>query len=314
MADIFPAKLLSSIRDDVVDEEYFGFIFLYDDFSLIKKYGDDRGAKFYLRSLSKPIQASLMADFNTADYYKFTSEEIAIICASHAGTKIHTELVRSILNKACLDENSLKCPKTAPLDAVDYDGIRLSVYHNCSAKHALMLALCVQNGWDRENYTDFLHPLQKLIYKKHLELSGAKSASISLDGCGTPVFALKIDEIARMFFKLFNDKKYDFIKKAMVQNPYIAGGNNRLDSEIMTLGALNLVSKVGAGGFVLIYSIRENKILIVKMSQNNNEARRIIALNALYELGWINSNPAPREVFNSFDVPVAKYVCNFSFS
>ena len=116
-----------------------------------------------------------------------------------------------------------------------------------------------------------------------------------------------------MFFNLFNDQKFSFIKNAMVKNPYIAGGSGRLDSEIMVCGKGNLAAKVGAGGFVLIYNIKENKILIIKMSQNNNLPRRIAALNALYELKWIDENPAPVHFYNDWGEKIGNYACNFSF-
>ena len=305
--------LVYSTREQVIDEVYFGCAFLFDEFSLLKKFGDDAQKSFFMRSLSKPVQASTIADFNLISQLNLTDEEIAICCASHTGTKTHTALVRSILNKAGLDESYLKCPCAIPLDTCDFDGIKKPIYHNCSAKHALMLAISKINNWDTSSYLEISHPVQKLIQKRHLELSGAKETQISLDGCGAPVFSFKINEIAKMFFNLFNDQKFSFIKNAMVKNPYIAGGSGRLDSEIMVCGKGNLAAKVGAGGFVLIYNIKENKILIIKMSQNNNLPRRIAALNALCELKWIDENPAPAHFYNDWGEKIGNYACNFSF-
>lgn len=314
MPNITPHLLLSSFRNRVIDEQYFGFAFLFDNCSCISSYGKDNGSKFFLRSLSKPVQASLMQDFDLHNALKLSQKEIAICCASHSGTGVHIELVKNILKKSKLDETFLKCPPAEPLDKKDYDGFKKPIYHNCSAKHALMLAICKCNNWSLDNYLDFDHPLQIMIKNRHLELSGAKEIEISLDGCGAPVFALTISEIAKMFFNFLNDEKYAFILNAIVNNPYEFGGNDRLDSEIVSLGASNLVAKVGAGGFVLVYNREKDMILIVKMSQNNNLPRRIITLNALYQLGWIGQNPSPVEYFNDWGKKVGDYVCNFSFS
>ncbi len=311
MISIFPSKLLHSKRGDIIDEEYFGFIFLYENFKLLKKIGDDNSAQFYLRSLSKPVQASIMDDFDIVNKYKLSQKEIAITCASHSGTKVHVELIRSILDKFGLNENYLLCPSATPLDTRDFDGVKKPIYHNCSAKHALMLAISKVNNWNLSDYTSVSHPLQKLIYKRHLDLSGATDIQISSDGCGTPVFALKINEIAQMFFNLF--KKYPLISNAMLNNPYIIGGYDRLDSEICELAKGKLIAKVGAGGFLLVYNVEQDMILIVKMSQNNNLQRRIVALNALFELGWIKNNPAPNKIYNDLGLAVGDYVCNFSF-
>ena len=305
--------LVFSKREDVPDEAYYGCAFLYSPSNLLRKVGDDCGASFFMRSLSKPIQASLMQDFDVASRFNFSDKEIAITCASHSGTYEHIALVRSILNKADLDESYLKCPAAKPLDERDFDGNIMPICNNCSAKHALMLVISKLNGWDLSSYTDVSHPIQKLIYKRHLELSGASFAKISFDGCSAPVFALKIDEIAKMFFNFFNDEKYFFIRNAMVKNPYIMGGFGRLDTKIIELGNANLVAKVGAGGFVLVFNIKDNKILIVKMSQNNNLPREIAALNILYELGWISKNPSVQKYFNDCGQYLGDYVLNFSF-
>lgn len=311
MINIKPENILYSLRNNVVDEQFFGFIVLYENFSCIKKIGDDNNAPFYLRSLSKPVQASLIQDFNIIERLNFSCEEIAICCGSHCGTNFHVNLVRSILSKVGLSENHLLCPVAEPLDKRDYDGIKRSVYNNCSAKHALMLAICKLNNWDLSSYCDISHPLQKMIFKRHLDLSLADKIPISSDGCGTPVFALNFNEIAHMFFNLFH--KYDFILSSLIKCPYAFGGYGRLDTEIIELGRFNLVAKVGAGGFVLIYNIKEDKIFIVKMSQNNNHARRIVTLNALYQLGWIDSNPVPMQYCNDLGEIVGDYICNFSF-
>ncbi len=312
MIQIYPKKLLYSLRNDVIDEEFFGFIIHYKNFSRNKSFGDDNNAKFFLRSLSKPIQSSLMADFNTHKFFNFNEKEIAITCASHSGLKMHVDLVQSILNKINLKEENLLCPLAYPLDKSDYKD-EARIYHNCSAKHALMLALCVQNSLDIKNYTDNNHPLQKLMYEKHIELANAEDISISKDGCNTPVFALSMDETALAFFNLFNNEKYSFIKNAMLNNPNLIGGLDRLDSFIMRESNGDLIAKVGANGFILIYNNVCDEILIIKMSQNNMPQREIIALNALHQLKWLNDNKAQDKVYNSLNIEVAKYCCDFSF-
>ena len=252
-------------------------------------------------------------DCNIINDFKLTQKELAIFCASHAGDTIHLNILKNILKKHKLKTSDLNIKAINPLDLRHFKGKKTKLHNNCSAKHALMLSVSKLNGWDLASYLDISHPVQKLIYKRHLELSGTKSAQISLDGCGTPVFAFKINEIAKMFFNFFNEQKYSFIKEAMVKNPYIAGGSNRLDSEIMTIGKGTLAAKVGAGGFVLIYNIIKDEILIIKMSQNNNLPRRIAALNALYELKWIDKNPAPLDFYNDWGEKIGNYACNFSF-
>lgn len=309
-----PASLLYSLRENLIDEEYFGYLFLFEKDKRKFAFGNDFNSHFWLRSMSKPVQASTMADFDTVSYFNFNQEEVAIMCGSHAGTFEHVKVVRNILSKIGLDETALKCGVVEPLDKKDYDGVSKRIYNNCSAKHAMMLALCKQLGFNIENYLDISHPVQKLMKEKHLELSCAKSLVVSKDGCGAPVFALPFDNISKMFFNLFNDEKYDFIKNAPLKFPYIFGGNNRLDTKIIEIGKGKLFSKVGANGFVFIYNLETNENLIVKMCQNNNFAREAIVFFALSELNWTDENPFDYNIYNQLGEFVAKYYKNFSFS
>src|SRR5207302_2283618 len=55
--------------------------------------------------------------------------------------------------------------------------------HNCSGKHAGMLAACRANGWPLAGYRLPEHPLQQRI----AELIGP--AETAIDGCGLPTYA-----------------------------------------------------------------------------------------------------------------------------
>ena len=164
-------------RGDVVDQRFFGIAALYDLSSgvpvEIKKTGNDNNHPFFLRSLLKPIQASIMADYNTAEFYGFSNAELAVMQASHAGETVHTELVLSILKKTGLNEKYLKCPAIFPLNPniLQPGENPKSMHNNCSAKHAMMLAVSKQLNFSLEDYTDVNHPLQKIILKKICELS-----------------------------------------------------------------------------------------------------------------------------------------------
>ena len=160
-------------RGDVVDQRFFGIAALYDLSSgvpvEIKKTGNDNNHPFFLRSLLKPIQASIMADYNTAEFYGFSNAELAVMQASHAGETVHTELVLSILKKTGLNEKYLKCPAIFPLNPniLQPGENPKSMHNNCSAKHAMMLAVSKQLNFSLEDYTDVNHPLQKIILKKY---------------------------------------------------------------------------------------------------------------------------------------------------
>ena len=71
-----------------------------------------------------------------------------------------------------------------------------------------------------------------------------------------------------------------------------------------------MFSKVGAGGFVIIYNLEKDEILLVKMTQNNNEARKLITLNVLNNLNWLDVK-LPEYELNQQKQKVAKYCYEF---
>lgn len=320
LPEYFP--VLDLKRGDFVDQRFFGIAVLYDFSGTapieIKKIGEDEGYPFFLRSLLKPIQASIIADYNTAEFYDFSAEELAIMQASHAGEDIHTELVLSILEKIGLDEKYLKCPAIPPLnpDILKPDEKPKSAHNNCSAKHAMMLAVSKQLGFSLNDYNDANHFLQKIILNKICELSGYDEdiPPQSSDGCTVPVWALPLKNIANAFFKLYLDEKYTFLKKAYKKNPYIIGGRDasgyRQDTHIMMLNP-ELISKTGAGGFLSIYNDDKKEFLLIKMAQDNNKARFLFALGVLEKLGWIQDNPLDYNFYDEAGRAVGKYQLNF---
>ena len=86
-----------------------------------------------------------------------------------SGEEMHVAGARSILAAAGLDESALQCPPDLPsgreamLAHVRAGGGPLRICHNCSGKHAAMLATCVANGWDIASYREVDHPLQVAI-------------------------------------------------------------------------------------------------------------------------------------------------------
>ena len=63
----------------------------------------------FIRSCAKPFQAMTVLESGAADAFGFTPDEIAVICGSHSGEPVHVRAVRSILKKARVGVNGLRC-------------------------------------------------------------------------------------------------------------------------------------------------------------------------------------------------------------
>ena len=141
----------------------------------------------HLRSSAKPFQALPLLRLRR----DLTGEEIAIACASHLARPEQLAAVRSLLAKAPAREDELECGPE-PLE------------HNCSGKHAGMLALCRARGWESAGYRHPDHPVQEACLAEVAAAAQVPAAEIrsGVDGCGVPTFALPLERMAHAFARL----------------------------------------------------------------------------------------------------------------
>lgn len=296
MVNYNPIKLLEYNRSGLIEQEHFGIVIKLSD--TVVKWGDDLGYPFYLRSCAKPLQASLLIDLGLDEFYSMASEEIAICCASHTGEPIHVKTVSGLLKKIGVNEESLKCGLHKPLSKTEQNKLLLSggkesvLQNNCSGKHTMMLSICKGvnegRGWGVNDYDSISHPLQIAIKKKIYELCEVKcDYPVTKDGCGVPIYSMPLENMVKGYLNLFLDKKYEKIKNAFVENPYLIGGEDRLDTAIMSVND-KLVAKVGAGGLCIVINLEKKEGLIIKIMDCDMKARAIALIDILHQLGWLD--------------------------
>ena len=203
------------------------------------------------RSSLKPLQAVALVEHG----YPGREELLALAAASHDGEDVHVSGARAILAAAGLDEDALQCPADLPsgrealLAWVGGGGGPARVCHNCSGKHAAMLATCVAAGWPIDSYRDQNHPLQQAIGARLGSLSGTEIAGVAVDGCGAPAFAVALTSLARAFAAIATatDGAAALVRDAMRAYPRMLGGTGRAVSEL-TAAVPGLVCKEGAEG------------------------------------------------------------------
>lgn len=290
-------RLVTYKRNGLIEQEHSGLILHINKSKIINSVGEDNNYKFYQRSCMKPLQLAKIIDLKIDKKYSFSIEEIAVSAASHTGTQQHQNLVISILKKIGLDEPNLLCAKQIPLckdeenRLIKAEKIPKPIHNNCSGKHSAMLALCLDKGWDINNYLDDEHPLNNEIIQKVAELCELKNSDfiISKDGCGLPTIATTLFEMGIGFLNLFLSNKYSSIRQGFIEYPYIIGGKNRLDSEIINASNdKKLIAKVGAGGLCVVVNIEKEEALVVKVADANMKARSMIVIESLRQLKWLD--------------------------
>src|SRR5256712_9381916 len=130
---------------------------------LVSSTGDRELVTFW-RSAAKPFQALPLVEDGAVERFGLTTEELALVCASHSSEPGQVARVRDLLAKIGCAERDLLCGPHSPLSeavAREYAtrGVRLTaVYSNCSGKHAGMLALARHHDWPTQFYRRSEHP------------------------------------------------------------------------------------------------------------------------------------------------------------
>jgi L-asparaginase II len=243
MAEPFRVTVL---RGETVESEHRVHAVAVRDGEIVASAGDPDFVTF-MRSAAKPIQALPLARARE----DLDEAELAIAAASHYGTPMHVEVVRALLRTTGGSEDELDC------------GLQTGrppepIYHNCSGKHAGMIAVCRARGWPVEGYRLADHPLQRELVDEVAAAAevAPEDVATAIDGCGVVCFALPLERVAHAFARL---ERLD-------------GGEGATDTELMrTLPGW--IAKGGAEGLVCAAS-PEGLGVALEVEDGNSRALR----------------------------------------
>ena len=264
------------------------FVLLAPDGSVELAAGDPQ-AVILPRSSLKPLQATAMVEHGFGEH----DERLALAAASHAGEDVHVDGARAVLAGAGLDESALQCPPALPADETALlawthgGGGEARICHNCSGKHAAMLATCAANGWDLATYRAPEHPLQQAARDAVERFAGEPVRHVAVDGCGAPAFGISLLGLARAFACLAiaaDGSAAARVRDAMRAYPRMIAGTGRLDTEAMT-AAPGLVCKGGAEG-VTAAVLPDGRAFAAKIEDGTPRARAPLFAAVLRRWGF----------------------------
>jgi L-asparaginase II len=251
----------------------------------------------------KPLQAAVSLSFLGFDP---SDSEVAVMCASHNGERIHIETVRSLLDRADVPEAALRCPSVRAMDedAATEAPERRPINSDCSGKHAGMLAACVARGWPLESYTEPDHPIQQAIARWVATASGQEPVSVGVDGCGVPVHALSLVAMATIYARLAAPEKLGslgpFAGRAvagMKAEPYLVAGRNRVDTAVMD-AVPAVLAKSGAEALICGSLLDRSIGIALKVRDGGARASRPGYIRVLDRLGVFEGEmPEPLREF-----------------
>jgi len=249
----------------------------------------DASTPIYPRSSNKPMQAVAMARAGL----QLPPELLALVCASHDGTPMHTAAARRILATAGLDERSLANTADLPLDDAAAEAVLRAgggptpLQMNCSGKHSGMVVTSAINNWPTDaSYLTPDHPLQLHITTTIDDLAGEDHRHIGVDGCGSPAHVISLTGLARAFRAIATGsagEAGDQVYTAMTTHPAMVGGDGRDVTHFMGL-VPGLMAKDGADG-VFAAALPDGRAVALKIADGANRARPPVMVAALRALG-----------------------------
>ncbi len=275
---------------------------------VVLHYGDPNAITF-MRSAAKPIQALPFFLEGFDKRFGFSPEEQAIMMASHRALPYHVEALEGMLRKLGLDEQTLVCKPTYPLDADARDALvaerqpQRRIYHNCSGKHLGVLASCVGMGYSLGNYYSPDHPVQRRIASLAAELAEIPQEDIRIgtDGCGFPVFGMPLRHMATAFLKLAcpdliaDPALREAVRKVtglmnayprMISAEYLICPNLLMDN--------NIVAKGGAKGIYCFGLKKERLGFALKVVDGSEDEWPIAVASILEQIGYGNRETIDR--------------------
>ncbi|HVT43298.1 MAG TPA: asparaginase [Thermoanaerobaculia bacterium] len=264
-------RLVVVYRGGLVESFHTGSIAVVDTFGRLLAYCGDPGAQTFIRSAAKPFQTIPMLLEGAGDEFDLTSEEIALITASHGGEPHHVAAAASILRKGDFDEEDLLCGSHVPYDEKAAAELRAAgelpspLHNNCSGKHAGMLLASKLLDATSSPYTAPDHPVQVEIEKSVADFAGLSPGEIGMatDGCGVPSFFMSIHRAALAYARLgataldspppaglprYSESARQVVD-AMLAHPEYVAGNWSITTALMEAVPRQLVTKDGAEGF-----------------------------------------------------------------
>lgn len=263
------------------------------------------------RSAAKPFQLLPFVERGHADRMQLDEPELAIMAASHSGSRAHIAIVQGLLDRLGLSASALACGYHDPMDAQALDdvrrdpGLRGPLYNNCSGKHAGMLAFCRAEGWPVEGYERAGHPLQRVMLETVAELCGVDPASVrtGIDGCGVPVFGLPLVQMALGYARIADAmtnggdpraQALQRIGRTMTRHPVVVEGEGRLATDLMRATGGRLLAKSGAEGLLLVADPTRGEGVAIKVEDGAMRALGPAAVDLLKTVGLLEPSETAR--------------------
>jgi len=297
------APLAVVTRGSVDESVHCGSVAVVDRHGRLLRGAGDPGFLTMTRSALKPFQAMPFVAAGGIRRFGYSTQQVALLCASHSGEPRHVEAVADMLARAGNTEGDLQCGTHAPgfyerRGEVPPPPPYSPLAHNCSGKHSGMLAFCVHCGWPKATYLDYDHPLQQSVRRTVARFTATPEADLvgGIDGCSAPNYAVPLSGLALAYARLAagrDDAEFGdaprILADAMTAHPEMVSGEGRSDLALMRAGRGDWVAKIGAEGVQGIGFRGAGIGVAIKVADGNKRVLRPVIAAVLDQLGLMDA-------------------------
>lgn len=266
-------RLVEVLRGSHVESWHSGAAVVVDSAGVLRAYTGDPGLRTYLRSAAKPFQALPLISAGGVEEFDLSTEEVALICASHGGEPRHVATAAALLRKGDFDEDDLQCGSHEPFDRASALELRQSgeapgpLHNNCSGKHAGMLLASRLLDFPVAEYLEHTHALQQEIEGVLRDFSDIPSLEViphAVDGCGVPTWVMSLYRAALGYARLAASafgaeggvvelqSGCRSVFNAMAGSPNLVAGSWSVTTPLVEAFGGSLIAKDGAEGFYVM--------------------------------------------------------------
>lgn len=293
-------------RGTTVESVHRGSIAIVDREGRILYAAGDPQRMTFTRSTLKPFQALPFVAAGGVARFGLTGAETALLCASHSGEPRHVEAAASILAKAGNAAADLRCGSHAP----GFYEVRGEVpppppysplAHNCSGKHAGMLAHCAACGYAKADYLDPAQPLQREVRRAVAAVTGVGEATMpaGIDGCSLPNYAVPLASLALAYARLatggplagYGDA-LGTLAGAMRAHPEMVSGAGRSDLLLAQAGRGDWIAKIGAEAVQAVGIVSRGVGIAIKLDDGARRALLPVTVAVLTQAGYLDDAAA----------------------
>ncbi len=261
----------------------------------------DPGRRVLSRSAIKSIQAIPLITSGAADAFDVTDDELALACSSHSAEEDHVAMVDSWLARIGLTEVALECGDDRPIDQAAADAaVRAGratapIFNCCSGKHAGFLTTAVHLSEDTRHYIRRDHPAQQRIENAVATMTGVdlRRLESGSDGCGIPVFAIPLENLALAMARLVDPVGLDDptavacrrLAGVLPSRSHLVSGTGRCEVQLAESAGEPFIAKSGAEGVFMAALPQRGLGIALKVHDGASRAAQEAIRAVLHHIG-----------------------------